>query len=86
MYLNKNKLQVGRKDIIEINKDFGPTIACDIRINCDTNSGNWIIEKCCTEVDVCGNSKDIWEEVCRIDFQDCIDFDSQDEMCNLENT
>jgi len=44
---------------LEINKMFGPTIFCDIRITPDTESVMWIIER--------QNIKTgEWSEVCRI--------------------
>ena len=69
-------LEIGTMHTIILNKLFGPTVFCDLKISIDDTTMEWVIEKQCTRIT--DNVEDDWfEEVCRINCQESLEFYSE---------
>ena len=61
-------VEIGGEKVLVIDKLFGPTVACNVRIRHDYE--NWIVER---EKWTCPNGlSSEWEEMCRFDIQESL--------------
>ena len=66
-------IEIGSFDSVIIDKMFGPTIYCNLRIIAMGVEGKWIIEREKTVNNENGEYKEtVWEKVCEIDAQESI--------------
>lgn len=73
-------LTIGSHHTVTLDKLFGPLVCCALRIRVDAHKGEWVIER---EVSpLVGDST--WEEVCRIDVQESMEFDDSFEQNLLD--
>ena len=71
----KNKdINMGNKDALILDKCYGPTIMCHLRITADTKNCKWIIERQFIKQDEQGNDFTYWDLVCEVDAQESISF------------
>ena len=71
----RKTLNIGSGDSVVIDKVYGPTIFCGIRITADTEDCKWVIEREFIKQDKDGNDFTYWGLVCEFDAQESIDFD-----------
>ena len=60
MTLQEIRVEMGTHQRLTIDKLFGPTVYADLRISCDSNACEWVIER---------ESRGVWSEVARIPGQ-----------------
>lgn len=72
--MRNHKLEIGSFDVVQIEKLFGPTIYCDLRITAKGCDAVWLIERMKITQDVEGNDVTSWEKMYEIDAQESIDF------------
>lgn len=69
-----HKLEIGSFDSVIIEKLYGPTIYCNLRITAMGADAKWLVEREKITQDYQGNDVTTWEKVCEIDAQESIDF------------
>jgi len=72
-------LEIGYNKIV-LDKLFGALIFCDLRVYPDSKTCEWVIERKVYPLDTsnsnaCSCIETYWEEVCRIDAQESIQFE-----------
>lgn len=72
--MKNHRIEIGSFDTVTIEKIFGPTIYCNIRITAKGVEGKWLIEREVINQDKDGNDVVAWEAVCEIDAQESISF------------
>jgi len=70
----KKAVYVGNMDALIIDKFYGPTIMCNLRITADTRKCKWVIERQFIKQDEQGNDFTYWDLVCEVDAQESISF------------
>ena len=70
--MKKHNIEIGSDEIVEIEKLFGPTIMCDIRLTACTETCEWIIERECITTDKNENDIISWVEYIRIPAQESL--------------
>jgi len=74
----RNEVNIGSDDTVIINKLYGPTIFCNLRITARTSDCKWVIERQVIEQDAQGNDISYYETMLEIDGQASIDFREED--------
>lgn len=65
---------------ITIRKEYGPLVACDVRVRLDFQTAEWVIEKECqkkawSKEHDCETCETSWKEVSRFDCQESLNLD-----------
>ena len=70
----RKTVNVGSNSTIIIDKMYGPTIFCNLRITARSRDCKWIVEREVIGQDDQDNDITSWETMCEIDGQESISF------------
>lgn len=62
------QVPVAAEQNVIITKEYGPLMACDVRVRLDFQKAEWVIERKCYKEDITS-----WQEMARFDCQESIE-------------